>query len=344
MNIVNQFLLELHRSGVFLDKSSVIELGSKDVWDTPFGLDEFMRSLGKQMTYQLLVRHIENSRLSASILWEALGFCEYKCIDVDGAHDALNFDLNHIIFSQYDYTNTFDVVTNFGTSEHVFNQLTVFENIHNLCKVGGVMIHSLPSQKYISHGLYNYQPDFFHHLAIANKYTVVNVLLGTKKNLTYFSEKEYEDKSMAKEDLNIIVVLRKNEETNFKLPYQFDAAKKLIFDYEMIQKEFLKANLWSILSAFGFKPLMKVAIFGSAMAAKVAKEFCDFAEIEVLFFVDDFKDGDFMGKKVFLTKEFLAHKQGEVEVVLKGPFQKGSIGANREFLLQELELPQFVVN
>ncbi len=65
-----------------------------------------------------------------------------------------------------------DYVTNFGTSEHCQpSQLAVFENMHDLCKVGGVMLHNVPGADTCKgHGYYKYSVNWFCNLAKMNGY------------------------------------------------------------------------------------------------------------------------------------------------------------------------------
>ena len=63
-----------------------------------------------------------------------------KAIDTSGEFGALVFDLNENIQKHYKFTETFDLVTNHGTSEHLFNQAAFFENVHNLAKVGDIVV------------------------------------------------------------------------------------------------------------------------------------------------------------------------------------------------------------
>ena len=67
------------------------------------------------------------------------------------------------------------MVTNYGTTEHINNgQYEVFQNIHNLTKVGGVMIHAIPLVGYWkNHCNYHYTSDFSKVLAEINGYDVV---------------------------------------------------------------------------------------------------------------------------------------------------------------------------
>lgn len=67
-----------------------------------------------------------------------------------------------------------DVVTNFGTSEHVFNQLGFMRFMHETTKSNGVMLHALPAAGGMDHGFYNYQPCFFWDLARANDYEILH--------------------------------------------------------------------------------------------------------------------------------------------------------------------------
>jgi len=79
-------------------------------------------------------------------------------------------DLNFILKDKYNYTTQFDYVTNNGTGEHIFDQRTVFENMHNLCKVGGTIICVLPFAPWFNHCFYSYHPQLFRDIVAANGY------------------------------------------------------------------------------------------------------------------------------------------------------------------------------
>lgn len=57
--------------------------------------------------------------------FKALGFSSYDAIDVNSLYGSLIMDLNVDLSEVYDYRSTFDVVTNNGTGEHIFNQAAV---------------------------------------------------------------------------------------------------------------------------------------------------------------------------------------------------------------------------
>lgn len=102
--------------------------------------------------------------------YEALGY-DYAYVDIDapgGYPRDLNFDSvpAHLAGQHH-------LVTNFGTTEHVANQLNAFKIIHDLTAVGGLMIHELPAQGDVNHGFFSYQPRFFDRLAYSNEYDML---------------------------------------------------------------------------------------------------------------------------------------------------------------------------
>ena len=102
----------------------------------------------------------------------SLGANSYIAIDVNERMDAIICDLNYPLNS-FLKSRKASLVTNNGTSEHLFNQAQVFENIHILCDVGGLMLHILPLTPWINHGFYNYNPIFFRDLSRVNNYEIL---------------------------------------------------------------------------------------------------------------------------------------------------------------------------
>lgn len=100
----------------------------------------------------------------------SIGFGSYLAIDVNTERDAVAMDLNVDLGKHYNFNQQFDLVTNNGTGEHVFNQYMVFKNAHDLCSVGGFMIHVLPFYRWVDHGFFNYNPNLFPCLANQNGY------------------------------------------------------------------------------------------------------------------------------------------------------------------------------
>lgn len=69
----------------------------------------------------------------------------------------------------------FDVATNFGTAEHVFNIGELFRSIHDAIRPGRIALHVLPTFGDIDHGFYNIHPTIYFDLAAANNYTIRDI-------------------------------------------------------------------------------------------------------------------------------------------------------------------------
>lgn len=117
---------------------------------------------------------------SSADYMKSIGYGSYTCIDVNERHGALQMDLNYPLAEKYKFHDEFDLVTNNGTGEHIFDQASVFRNVHALTRTGGVMVHVLPFHNYINHGFYNVQPILFHDLAEANQYDILRISLANK--------------------------------------------------------------------------------------------------------------------------------------------------------------------
>jgi hypothetical protein len=114
------------------------------------------------------VEHQPESTPLAQDFWKWLGF-DYASIDIDGGPYSIPLDLNYDD-APWEARGKYPLVTNFGTTEHVVNQLNAFKVIHDLTAVDGIMVHNLPSQGMLNHGLVNYNPKFFWMLARSNAY------------------------------------------------------------------------------------------------------------------------------------------------------------------------------
>jgi len=226
-------LLSLWKDGYFKGFNSVIELGSQHLQTAGADIAFVINNLAPK-------NNIKESDIKvASDMYKALGFLNYKCIDTDGRHDALYFDLNENI-NKKGFNEQFDLVTNFGTSEHCFDQYHCFMNIHNLCKDGGMMIHIVPMHGGLNHGFYNYHPNFFFSLAAANDYKIVGTHFnyGGAANLTPYSETAIEFMKLHTE-MCIFVIFQKMNKNDFRSPWDH----KYIGTCEFDRYQFQKTNL-----------------------------------------------------------------------------------------------------
>jgi hypothetical protein len=78
----------------------------------------------------------------------------HTSLDINGEDGAISCDLGKPLDKNL-LSNQYDVVTNFGTAEHVYDLYYCFYNIHQLCRVGGIMVHVFPyTGNWPKHGLH----------------------------------------------------------------------------------------------------------------------------------------------------------------------------------------------
>lgn len=180
-------LLELRKLNYFKkEKPSILELGEQN-WYGDVSPDEII-NIAKLLGFgedkiKLLQNKLDKivSKKGtfytfdlAKLFYEVIfDYQKYAAIDMHGSPDAMNYDLNYPLPIE----EKFDIVTNIGTGEHVFNQYNFFKTIHDLTADEGIMIHALPNQGGYDHGFYNYHPTFIFDLISANRYKLISFML-----------------------------------------------------------------------------------------------------------------------------------------------------------------------
>lgn len=162
----------------------ILDIGSQNLYNaTPDQIILFVETLGQvqdrvalkteadRLTYFSTPRPGERTAFLAELI--NLTEIRYLGYDVCPSPGTEIFDLNVQRLSP-ELRNSFDVVLNFGTTEHLINQLNAFEVMHDAMKVGGVCFHQLPSVGWIDHGYFNYNGLFIDDLVKANDYQVVD--------------------------------------------------------------------------------------------------------------------------------------------------------------------------
>ena len=119
-------------------------------------------------------RKIEPRMVAKKYYETVLGVQEHVSIDINGKWGAIALNLDLPVPNNLE--GKFDIVTNYGTGEHVDNQFSFFRNVHNLCKKGGIIIHALvPVGHWPNHCRYYYDETFVNCLAEACNYETLAV-------------------------------------------------------------------------------------------------------------------------------------------------------------------------
>jgi SAM-dependent methyltransferase len=153
-------------------------------------------------------------------LFRACGF-GYQALDIFDGDGVMLFDLN-IQEAPRDMIGKFDLVTNFGTTEHLINQLQAMRTIHDFAKPGGLMYHDLPLGGYHTHGYFSYNPMLFQHLAQANSYEILYHAYSRKlfesAAPNFMTRNGYAASGWV--DCGIEFVLRKTIDQPFRMPLE----------------------------------------------------------------------------------------------------------------------------
>jgi hypothetical protein len=183
-----ELVIRLKDEGYLNGELSVVEIGAQQLANSFLEagprIEKLSEMFGTQQRFLLPeatptyivhgeMEHLAEDAPPARDFWAWLGF-EYAAIDIDGSPGSIPLDLNYDPVPD-DALGKYRLVTNFGTTEHVANQLNAFKVIHDLTAVGGIMIHHLPIQGMFNHGLINYNPKFFWMLARSNGYKLIDM-------------------------------------------------------------------------------------------------------------------------------------------------------------------------
>lgn len=147
-------VLTLGRQGLSLSHKA------KKVAIKNYNVDKML--LGNKWCEDLLLKHFGAKSVTS------IDFSDFEGASI--IHD-MNVPIN--------IKRKFDTVLDFGTSEHIFNVKTVYENIKLLCKQGGVIIHLVPANNFCGHGFYQFSPMFYKSVyAVDHGYDIKSMYLS----------------------------------------------------------------------------------------------------------------------------------------------------------------------
>jgi hypothetical protein len=186
MGISLAMIEKMQKLGLFgKGRISVLDVGSSNLYSAPSeGIRLFLNSYGVAETPEIdafVARLVNGSAYDAvsgglngafvGELFEKVGI-KYNAIDIADGYRTTILDLNHEP-APSNFVNAFDLVLNFGTTEHLLNQYNAFKVMHDATKVGGYIVNSLPCVGYSNHGYFTYTPRCLFDLAGYNEYELV---------------------------------------------------------------------------------------------------------------------------------------------------------------------------
>ncbi|MDA8716661.1 hypothetical protein N9M78_01750 [Alphaproteobacteria bacterium] len=246
MGIVLSELQSMVDSGYLKKGFSFLDIGSSNLYSAPEAdLLTLLESLGQSPTsYSQQVKKWENGAAygattggkNETFVGDVLNHCEidYLSLDIADGYKTKIFDLNNQDLDR-SLKNKFNLVANYGTTEHLLNQMNAFKVIHDATSLGGVMIHQLPAEGFVDHCYVRYTARFFFDLVSTNDYELLSLDFGLSpaggKNI-YDSSRDFlnyfpalgttltnapEDlKSFCVPDIALKVCIRKVEDRPFR--------------------------------------------------------------------------------------------------------------------------------
>jgi SAM-dependent methyltransferase len=153
-----RFLVAARNSGVVFDRTATI--GRHNVFVEPTDIESFFR----EFHVEPCINYAAVSRSGfADELFAALGATVCTSIDASSYEGASEVhDMNYPIPDRL--RNSFDVVVDGGTLEHVFNFPTAIRNCMELVRVGGHLLLQTPANNYFGHGFYQFSPELFYRV------------------------------------------------------------------------------------------------------------------------------------------------------------------------------------
>jgi SAM-dependent methyltransferase len=174
-SIHTEWLFRVWEKGGFAQRHRLFDLGPQDVQASRSSLAASIeRHLGVDPA-PLLDRFCDGDspRRDCQLAYYSLfGIDHYRSADLDDDRADYKIDLNREAPDVG--RGTFDVVTNFGTAEHIFNISQVFTTMHELLAPGGLALHVVPAFAFPNHGFYTPNPNLFVEFARANQYALLD--------------------------------------------------------------------------------------------------------------------------------------------------------------------------
>jgi hypothetical protein len=153
-----KFLIGAHRSGVSFGTTAT--LGRQELFISGSQLRKIMRGFGMPISDVEARRLTDESGGFAEPLLTSLGGERIVSIDASWYEGAsVVHDMNLPIPDTL--RNTFSVVIDGGTLEHVFNYPVAIKNCMEMVQIGGHLLLMTTANNFMGHGFYQFSPELF---------------------------------------------------------------------------------------------------------------------------------------------------------------------------------------
>lgn len=169
------WLSRLADKGIIRQGQSIVEFSPQDVLSPRHAVRQYGLRYNRPEAVDRMLDEIFDDQTPRSdgipAFYRLFGIERYCSLDLLDSRVNWIRDFNEHV----ELREQFDLATNFGTAEHVFNIGNLFHSIHDALRPGGVSLHVLPTFGDIDHGFYNIHPTIYFDLAAANNYTVEDI-------------------------------------------------------------------------------------------------------------------------------------------------------------------------
>jgi hypothetical protein len=182
-------LSRIFRDEVLFKDKSILTLGTLFPYLKPSEFDKLQKSYPSKDIESL--RKISKEKFSEHLFGVLLGAKCMHSIDVsDYQGSQIVCDLNKPIPSSL--ANSYDVIIDAGTLEHLSNFSCALENFFTILVNGGIYYFGLPCNNWIDHGFFQFSPTLFIDLCIDNAdLKLLRLELDTYDGLTSYCSQSY---------------------------------------------------------------------------------------------------------------------------------------------------------
>jgi hypothetical protein len=162
--------------GVFTTRRELMELGPQDLMVTQNVIRDVARRqktlTDPDLTVDSIARRMAIGGQVTAMFYGIFGIERYLSADKFDPRSDWQIDLN----IPANISRRFPLVTNFGTSEHVFNVAQSIATTMDIVAPDGVALFVLPAFGQINHGFYNIHPTLFFDICRENSYEILDYI------------------------------------------------------------------------------------------------------------------------------------------------------------------------